>query len=154
MREKNTTKSKKWYKRWWAIVIYVFLFFIIMSIITPVEEKQLDNNELQVSNNNNAESEEIIDEPKSLEDIYSENERMNIYLELANSEKRAMDEAIARYPMTNQTGAEQLDRQLEYEKELNEEYKNQIMGKYNLSQDDYGRLGVEAYEKEWFLLYD
>ncbi len=67
----------------------------------------------------------------------SEEQRKQVFKEIAAAELRATDEAIEREPSD-------INKQIDLERELTEKYKNELAQKYNLSRDQLDAISLEG----------
>jgi hypothetical protein len=73
----------------------------------------------------------------------SEVERKKVFVEIANAEKRAEDDARARVPDS------EVMKQIELQRELEKTYKDELARRYTLTQDDLTKIGLEGVKKGW-----
>ncbi|NZA28657.1 hypothetical protein H0E84_19975 [Luteimonas sp. SJ-92] len=73
----------------------------------------------------------------------SEEERKKVFRESAAAEDRATREAMARVP------GSQIMKQIDMERELEEKYKNELVRKYDLTNEQLQEIVVEAAMKGW-----
>jgi len=72
----------------------------------------------------------------------SEEERKQIWKEFVSAEDRATEEALEEYP-------KEFEKQVEMERRLNDDYKNKLAEKYELTREQLQEISVEAVEKDW-----
>ncbi len=72
----------------------------------------------------------------------SESIRKKVFKEIAWAEKRAMDEAVKRFPSD-------IKKQIAIENELVEKYKNELAKTYKITRKDLSAISVEGLTKQW-----
>lgn len=87
----------------------------------------------------------------------SETERQQIWNEIVESEDKAFQEAKREFPdldpldpdYSQSLFMEQLDKQIELQRTLDERYKNELAEKYGLTLDQLTEITVEGLTKDW-----
>lgn len=87
----------------------------------------------------------------------TEEKRKEVYRLLVEAEDRAQMEAERQYPLADPLKPgysqskveEQLDKQLELNRTLQEKFKKDLARRYGLTNDQLAEIGVEAYKKNW-----
>ncbi len=87
----------------------------------------------------------------------SETERQQIWNEIVESERKASQEAQREFPdldpldpdYSQSAFMEQLDKQIELQRTLDEKYKNVLAEKYGLTRDQLVAIVVEGFDKDW-----
>lgn len=76
--------------------------------------------------------------------------RKLLFTKIYQSEVQASHEANKRYPMeTSEQASENMDANLEEADRLTQKFRNEIMGKYNVSEDELDKIAHEGVEKNW-----
>lgn len=136
-------KQKNWFLRH-KIISGIIIFIILMIIISA---NNGDTQKAFQDGMNDATKLSQTNE-RSLE------EKQEIFLKVVKAEDRAMKEAEEKYP-TNiyNVDVEQAKKNVEPNAELNQEltekYRQEVLNEYNVSKDEWLRIGVESVKDNW-----
>lgn len=81
-------------------------------------------------------------------------EKQEIFFKVAQAEDKAMKEAERKYP-TNiynvdvEQAKKNVEPNAELSQELEEKYKQEILNEYNVSKDEWSKIGIEGVKDNW-----
>ncbi|MFA6518089.1 MAG: hypothetical protein WCV93_00350 [Candidatus Shapirobacteria bacterium] len=136
-------KQRNWFLSH-KIVSGIILFIILMMIIGA---KNRDTQKGFQDGVNTA-TKTLETSSRSLE------EKQEIFTKIAQAEDRAMKEAEEKYPTSlNHIDAEQAKKNVEPNaelvQELEEKYRQEILNEYNVSKDEWSKIGIEGVKDNW-----
>jgi|GEM_PF-5481833 len=135
-------KKKNWFLRH-KIVSGIIIFIILMVII----------------GNKNGDSQKGFQDGMNAVKTSKTNERslkekQEIFLKVAEAENKAMKEAEGKYP-TNiynidvEQAKKNVEPNAELSQELEEKYRQEILNEYNVSKDEWLKIGTEGVKDNW-----
>lgn len=126
------------------IISGIILFIILMMMIGAKN----GNTQKGFQDGRNAATKIFETSSRSLE------EKKEIFSKIAQAEDKAMKEAEEKYPTSlNHINAEQAKKNVysnaELAHELEEKYRQEILNKYNVSKDEWSKIGAEGIKDNW-----
>lgn len=128
-----------------VILMFIFTFCgaIFFSIYRPANVESPSSTIVSLTSSSKASTQ--------FDTEISEQERRKIYLEVSQSELRALREVDAIYPPGSQLLIDNVDEYLELIGSLEKKYREEILLKYSISRDQWFEIFGEGVRKQWAL---
>ncbi|MCT4591889.1 MAG: hypothetical protein N4A36_00675 [Candidatus Gracilibacteria bacterium] len=81
--------------------------------------------------------------------VLTEEQRRTFFKEVGKAERRASDEANAKYPINNWEDKAELTRNMDYLYQLEEKYRAEVFKKYGITDNQYTEIITEGMEENW-----
>lgn len=130
-------------------LVFVISFLLFMGCSSSIETTETV---LETKNNSNQHPSTQALETGSDETNYSDAQRKTIFKEIQSKESQASKDADLKYPLTdpNIKQEEQSELWMDEESSRLSFYKNEIMKKYSLSEDEYYKISHEGVSRNWY----